>query len=46
MYEFCDRDLNRFILLLRKEFILMNTKITGKALMKYYYLRKKIFIVA
>ena len=32
-YEFCNGDLNKFILLLRKVFIHMNTWIVGKDLM-------------
>ena len=45
IYEFCDRDINKFILLLRKEFIHMNTWMAGKDLMKNYYLTKKLFTV-
>ena len=42
--EFCNKDLNRFILLLRKT-ILMNIWIIGKDLMKLCYLAKRFFIV-
>ena len=38
IYEFCDEDVNKFILLLKKEFIHMNTWTVGKGLMKYYRL--------
>ena len=44
-YEFCNKDLNKFILLLRKESILMNIWIIGKDLMKLYYLVENLFIV-
>ena len=47
-YEFCNKDINKFVLLLRKEkaFIPMNTWIVGKDLMKHHCLIKKLFIVA
>ena len=45
-YEFRYKDFNKFIMLLKRMFILMNMWILGKDLMKYYYLIKKIFIVA
>ena len=38
MYSFCNDDLNKFILLLRKG-------IAGKNLMRHHYQVKKIFIV-
>ena len=44
-YEFCDKNLNKFILLLRKMFILTNISITGKDLTKHHYLIKNLFIV-
>ena len=44
-YEFCDEDINRFILLFEKEFIHMNTSIAGKDLMKHHCLIKKFFTV-
>ena len=44
-YEFCNKDLNKFILLLRKGFILTNIWIIGKDLMKRHYLIKNLFIV-
>ena len=44
-YEFCNKDLNKFILLLRKVFILMNIWIIGKDLTKHHYLIKNLFIV-
>ena len=44
-YEFCNGDLNKFILLLRKGFyVSMNTWIVGKNLMKHHCLTKKLFI--
>ena len=42
MNEFCNGDLNKFILLLR---IRINTWIVGKDLMKHHYLTKKLFTV-
>ena len=45
-YNFCDIDLNKFILLLRKSVSPMSTWITGKDLMKHHYLIKSRFIVA
>ena len=44
-YEFCNNDLNKYVLLLRKGFILMNMQILGKDLVIYLYQAKKIFIV-
>ena len=44
-YEFCNKDLNKFILLLRKGSILTNIWIIGKDLMKRHYLIKNLFIV-
>ena len=44
-YSFCDNDLNKFILLLKKAFILMNMWIVGKNLMGHHYQIKKVFIV-
>ena len=44
-YEFCNGDISKFILLLRKGFILMNTWIIGKDLMRHYCLIKKLFTV-
>ena len=44
-YEFCNKNLNKFILLLRKVYILMNIWIIGKDLTKHYYLVKNLFIV-
>ena len=37
IHQFCNEDINEFILLLRKGFILMNTWIAGKDLMKHNY---------
>ena len=45
MYEFCDRDINKFILLLRKGIYHMNTWIAGKDLMKHRCMIKNLFIV-
>ena len=42
-YEFCNKDIDKFILLLKKVFILMNTRIAGKDLKKHLYLIKKLF---
>ena len=44
-YKFCDGNLNKFVLLLRKAFILMSIWIAGKDLMKHYYHPKKLFLV-
>ena len=43
-YSFCNNDLNKFILLLRKGVFLMNIWIAGKDLMRHYYQAKKNFI--
>ena len=45
IYQFCNGDLNRFVLLLRKGFIPMNIWIVEKNLMKLHYHLKKLFIV-
>ena len=45
-YEFCDRDINRLILLLRKGVFHMNTWIAGTDLMKNYCQKKKFFTTA
>ena len=45
IYEFCDGDINKFILLLRKDVIHINARIAGKDLMKYFCLTKKNFTV-
>ena len=37
IHKFCNSDINKFILLLRKEFIHMNTWIVGKVLMKPHF---------
>ena len=43
-YEFCNKDINNFILLLKKRvFTLMNTWIIGKDLMRRYCQIKKLF---
>ena len=42
-YQFCNGDINKFILLLRKEFIHMNIWLAGKDLMKHHYQIKSIF---
>ena len=44
-YQLCNDDLNKFVLLLRKEekvFFLINTSITGKNLMKLQYHLNKL----
>ena len=46
IYEFCNEDVNKFILLLKKVFVPMNTWIAGKDLMKHHCLIKKLFIAA
>ena len=43
-YSFCNSDLNKFILLLRKGFYPYEYRIAGKNLMKHHYQAKKIFI--
>ena len=45
IYEFRNKDINTFILLLRKEFNHMNTWIAAKDLMKSYCMIKMLFIV-
>ena len=44
-YEICNKNLNKFILLLKKVFILTNIWIIGKDLTKRHYLIKNLFIV-
>ena len=44
-YKFCNNDINKFILSLKKEFTLMNTWIPGKDLMKHHCQIKKLFIL-
>ena len=39
-YEFCNGDINKFVLMLRKVLIRMNIWTAGKDLMKYLYLIK------
>ena len=46
IYEFCNEDINTFILLLKKVFILINTWIVGKDLMKHHFHIKNLFIGA
>ena len=43
-FKFSDNNINKFILLLKKVFILMSTKMIEKSLMKQNYLKKKSFI--
>ena len=43
--KFCDNNLNKFILLLKKVLIRMNTWIAGKDLMKHHCQIKKLFTV-
>ena len=45
VYQFCNGNLNKLVLLLKKVFILMNAWIAGKNLVKPHYHLKKIFIV-
>ena len=45
VYQFCNGNLNKFFMLLRKGVVLMNTWIAGKNLMKPHYRLKKLFIV-
>ena len=40
-FKFSNNDVNEFILLLKKVFILMNSWIIGKTLMKQHYLKKR-----
>ena len=42
-YRFCNEDINKFILLLRKGVILMNTQIVGKDSMKPPIQTTKVF---
>ena len=44
-YKFWDGDINRFCLMLKKEFILTNTWIVGKDLTKQNFRQKKNFTV-
>ena len=44
-YEFCDNDLNKFSILLRKVFTHMNIWMDGISLMKRYYQARNFFIV-
>ena len=44
-YQLCNKYLNKFALLLKKVFILMNTWIARKDLMKHCYQIKNIFTV-
>ena len=44
-YEFCNKDLNKFILLLRKGVYPYEYMDIGKDLMKHHYLIKNHFIV-
>ena len=41
--QFCNGDINKIVLLLRKAFIHMNTWIAEKDLMKHHYQIKKLF---
>ena len=45
-YNFCDNDLNKLILLLRKGVYPYEYLMIGKDLMKHHYLIKSLFIVA
>ena len=44
-YEYCNKDINRFICYEEKECIPMNAWIAGKDLVKHHFLIKKLFIV-
>ena len=44
IYEFCHEDFDKLILLFKKVFILLNTWIVGKDLMKNHFLIKKPFM--
>ena len=46
IYQFCNGDINKFVLLIKKVFILMNTWIAGKDLIKQELLLKKVFTVS
>ena len=46
IYEVCNEDINKFILLLRKGVYPLNTWIVGTDLMKHHCLIKKLFIAA
>ena len=43
-YEFCNGDLNKFLLLLRKGVYPYEYMDSGQILMKHHYLTKKLFI--
>ena len=43
-FNFCNNDINKFILLLKKVFILMNIGMIGKILIKNHYMKKKNFV--
>ena len=43
-YKFCNNDLNKFVMLLEKVFILMSIWMVGINLMKHQYLAKNHFI--
>ena len=45
VYQFCQEDINKFALLLRKGVIHMTTLIAGKDLMQHHYQIRKVFIV-
>ena len=42
-FKFSNNDINKFTLLLEKMFILMNTCMSGKSLMKHHFLENKNF---
>ena len=45
-YEFCDEDISKFCLMLKKEYINIHILIHGKDLMKHCYQTKNNFTIA
>ena len=45
VFKFSNNDVNKFILLLKKEFTLMSIWMNGKTLMIHHCMKKKTFIV-
>ena len=43
IHQFCNGDIHKFVLLLKRVFIRMNTWIAGEDLMEHFYQRKKLF---
>ena len=43
IHQFCNGDIQKFVLLLKRVFIRMNTWIAGEDLMEHFYQIKKLF---